>query len=456
MVVRGESRRLVRVSGAIRSELSRLLVKETNDPRFAWVTVTGVEVSADLRHAKVFVTATGVNDFKSVMQGLEKAAPFFQRELSRNIGLRFTPKLHFIQDTSFDEGDRIDDLIREVRRDKDEQTQTESLSQALARLIDQAESILLATHRNPDGDGIGSMLGMSGILNLMGKEHVVYCPDGVPKAYSFLGRLEHVVDRLEPDGSFDLTMLLDTADESLFPEPFPSPEDRGTLAVIDHHVQHGEIGDLIIRHRASSVGEILFDLVNELVWPMDRHIAECLYTSIVSDTGSFRYTSTTANTHRVAGELLSLGARPWVVATNLFEAFSLPRQRLLGEVLNTLEVSHDGRFASLVATPEMLTRTNARREDLDGMINFGRSIEGVEISSMFRVESNGDIKVSFRSRGRCDVGKLAVRFSGGGHRNAAGCTLLGMDISKAIKTIKEAVDELLKESKNALSSDDLS
>jgi phosphoesterase RecJ-like protein len=129
---------------------------------------------------------------------------------------------------------------------------------------------------------------------------------------------------------------------------------------------------------------------------------------------------------------------------------------LLGAVLNTLEVSNDGRFASLVATPEMLTKTNARREDLDGMINFGRSIKGVEVSSMFRVESDGDIKVSFRSRGRCDVGKLAVRFDGGGHRNAAGCTLRGMDISLAIETIKKAVDELFKESKNALSSADLS
>jgi phosphoesterase RecJ-like protein len=129
---------------------------------------------------------------------------------------------------------------------------------------------------------------------------------------------------------------------------------------------------------------------------------------------------------------------------------------LLGEVLDTLEVSNDGRFASLVATPEMLTTANANREDLDGMINFGRSIEGVEVSSMFRVEPNGDIKVSFRSRGRCDVGRLAVQFSGGGHRNAAGCTLQGMDISQAVETIKKAVDVLFKESKNALSSDDLS
>jgi phosphoesterase RecJ-like protein len=456
MVGQGESRRLVRVSGAIRGELSRLLVKETNDPRLAWVTVTGVEVSADLRHAKVFVTATGVHDSKSVLQGLTKAAPFLQRELSRNVNLRYTPKLHFVQDTSFEEADKIEVLIREVHREKQEQTKTESESQTLARFIDESESILLATHRNPDGDGIGAVLGMSGMLRHMGKAHVTYCPDGVPKSYFFLENMEQLVDRLDPQKHFDLTILFDTADESLYPEAFPSPKKRGTLVVIDHHIQHGEMGDLVIRRKASSVGEILFELVTELVWPMDKHIAECLYTSIVSDTSSFRYTSTTPNTHRIAAELITLGARPWVVATHLFESVSLPRQRLLGEVLNTLKVSNNGRFASLVATPEMLTRANAMREELDGMINFGRAIDGVEISSMFRVEPDGDIKVSFRSKGHYDVGQLAARFSGGGHRNAAGCTLRGMDISTAIETVNKAIDGLFDEYGNALSDDDLS
>jgi phosphoesterase RecJ-like protein len=129
---------------------------------------------------------------------------------------------------------------------------------------------------------------------------------------------------------------------------------------------------------------------------------------------------------------------------------------LLGEVLNTLKVSNNGRFASLVATPEMLTRANAMREELDGMINFGRAIDGVEISSMFRVEPDGDIKVSFRSKGHYDVGQLAARFSGGGHRNAAGCTLRGMDISTAIETVNKAIDGLFDEYGNALSDDDLS
>ena len=123
MVARGESRRLVRVSGAIRGELSRLLVKGTNDPRLAWVTVTGVELSADLRHARVFVTASDANDFKSVLRGLEKAAPFFQRELSRNIQLRYTPKFTFVEDRSFEEGKRIDELLVEVRREKEERSQ---------------------------------------------------------------------------------------------------------------------------------------------------------------------------------------------------------------------------------------------------------------------------------------------------------------------------------------------
>ncbi len=443
MVTRGDNRRLVRVSGAIRGELAQLLVKEAGDPLLAWVTITDVEVSPDLRHARVFFAAAGADDIDQVERSLAKAAPFLQRELGTRMTLRYTPKLSFRRDSSFDRGERIEEIIREVRVEESERNEEESLYQRLGRLVSDAGRILVATHRNPDGDAIGSLLGMAGILRLMGKDCTAFCPDGIPKILTFLPGAENIALQLDESDSFDLTLLLDTADESLLPNGFPDAETRGLFVVIDHHRQHGDMGDLVIRMEAAAVGEILHDLATQLVWPIDADVAECLYTSIVADTGSFRYSSTQPSTHRAAAELLAVGARPWPVATHLYESFPHRRQRLLAKVLETLEVSEDGRFAQLYCTPEILTSAGAHKEDLDGMINFGRSVSGVEIAAMFRQEQDGDIKVSFRSKGRIDVGELATRFGGGGHRNASGCTLQNTDLATARKTIMKAAEEYL-------------
>ncbi|MCP4676824.1 MAG: 30S ribosome-binding factor RbfA [Deltaproteobacteria bacterium] len=445
MVDRSENRRLSRVSTAIREMLADILVKDVNNPLLAWVTVSGVEVSADLRHARVFYTASGAQDSEAIASSLEKAASYMQREIGSRLRLRNTPRLSFRRDESFEEGERIDKLLCEVKDEDAKRRKDETEEKALDRLISEADSILVVTHRNPDGDAIGSLLGLSGILGLLGKTTTAYCPDGIPKVLSFLEGATQITRKLDEDESFDLTILLDTADEALAPEGLPSAPRRGTLFVIDHHLKHGDLGDIVIRREASAVGEILFELARELVWPMDQGIAMCLYTSIVADTGSFRYSSTTPSTHRAAAELLAAGARPWPVATSLYESFPLKRQRLLAEVLSTLKINEDGRFAQLYSTPDMLAKVGADKEDLDGMINFGRSVSGVEIAAMFRVQAGGDIKVSFRSKGRINVAELAARFDGGGHRNASGCTLHDVDLDEARRIISEAADTYLAE-----------
>lgn len=442
MVAQGGNRRLARVSEAIREELGRLLVRKTNDPTLNWVTITGVKISPDLRHARAFFSAAGVDNLSRAERSLAKAKPYLQRELGRNLRLRYTPKLDFIYDDSLEKGARVDELLREVESETGSRRDAQSDGQKLDRLIDEAENILVVTHRNPDGDAIGSLVGMSGILRLMGKQHIAYCPDKIPETLSFLPGVE-TIQKEPPGESFNLTLLLDTADKNLLPEGFPEASQRGVLAVIDHHAQHGNLGDFVIRRDASAVGEILYELAVELVWPMDAAVAEALYTSIMSDTGSFRYSSTTEATHRAAAGLLSQGARPWIVATRLYESYPLRRQRALAKVLDTLEISADGRFAQMFATPEMLEKIGAHKEDLDGIVNFGRAIDTVEIAAMMRVKEDGNIKVSFRSKGHIDVGELAARFGGGGHRNASGCTLDNSSIDEARKLIKQAAEECL-------------
>jgi bifunctional oligoribonuclease and PAP phosphatase NrnA len=438
-----DERRTRRVGESIRGVLSRLLIRQIGDPRLALATITDVRMSPDLKSARVYYVPSAGGGGGDVGAGLIKATPFFRRELGKSLALRYTPTLTFHLDDSFDKGERVDRILHETHEDAEAATRGVSVEQALAKRMAESARILLAVHANPDGDAIGSLLGMFGILRLLGKRPVPLCPDGIPRTLRFLPFSDEVVGSLDPEASFDLTILMDTADENLLPDGFPPAERRGVLAVIDHHSAHGDLGDVVIRRDVSAVGELLHDLAIELLWPLDEKIAQCLYTSVVADTGSFRYSSTTPATHRAAADLIARGADPWAAATGLFESFTLSRQRLLGRLASTLEVSADGRYAQLVCTPDMLAETGTVKADLDSMINLGRSIAGVEISALFRVEPEGHIKVSFRSKGRVDVALLSSRFGGGGHRNAAGATLRGVSLEEAKASIWKSAAELL-------------
>lgn len=442
MVGQGSNRRLARVAEAIRDEVSRLLLRQVSDPRLAWVTVTDVEVSPDLRHAKVFYVVTHAPEVSvdegAVARSLKKAAPFIQGEMGRKLNLKYTPHLNFLFDTSFDEAAHIDALLGEVATETKE-APVLTPEERLGKLVSESSDILVLTHKNPDGDAAGSLLGFSRMLKLMGKEPVVFCPDGVPKVLRYLAGADEVVDRIDPDDRFELTVSLDTADPALWPDEVPEQSRMGTLVVIDHHDTHKTFGDVVIRWQASAVGEMLLGLQKSLVWPIDTDVAMCLYTSIVADTGSFRYSNTTPKTHEAAAELIDLGANSWVVATALFESYPAARQRLLGAVLGTLQTAHDDQYAYLHCTTEMMEQTGAEKSDLDNVINFARGIDTVKVAAMFRQEKGGDVKVSFRSKGDFDVAAIAATFGGGGHKNAAGCTLKQTPVSSAMDTIGRAV-----------------
>lgn len=444
MVAKGDKRRPARVGDAIREALSQFLVKSVADPRLQWVTITGVEPSPDLRNARVFYIVTGdMVPLEEAAEGLRKATSYLQSEIAKKVQLRNTPKLSFHFDKSFDEAGHIDALINKVQVERAAKPEG-SMEQKLAALIAESEEILVITHKNPDGDAIGSLLGFSQMLRLMGKKPVVFCPDKIPSVLAFLSGTDEVVTTLPTDARFQLTVCLDTADESLLPAGLPDKDAWGVFAVIDHHASHGGMGDVVVRYEASAVGEMLLDLQKRLVWPIDDKVAECLYTSIVADTGSFRYANTKPSTHRAAAELIALGARSWQVATALFESYPVQRQKLLAVVLGTLAVSEDGRYAHLRCTQEMLKTSGAAKEDLDSVINFARSIDTVKIAAMFREEPNGDVKASFRSKGDFDVAAICAGFGGGGHKNAAGCTLKAMSITDAVVAVQKSVDETLK------------
>jgi phosphoesterase RecJ-like protein len=309
----------------------------------------------------------------------------------------------------------------------------------LQEIIATSHRILLSVHRNPDGDAVGSLLGMYFILRGLNKEPTAFCPDGIPRSLQFLPGADQIAGRLE--GRFDATILLDTPKKELFAEGF---ESQGVFVVIDHHMDAEEFGDLVVRTPASAVGETLYFLAEQARWQIDRQAALCLYTSIVSDTSSFRYESATPESHRAAARLIELGADPQTVALNLFESFSLTSRRLLAEVLKTLKIGAKGKYACMVCTREMKERIGGSPYDLSGVVNAARGIEGVELAALLREEEEGWIRVSLRSKGRVNASSAAARFGGGGHVNAAGFRFQGVSIDDALEQLLKAAEEILR------------
>ncbi len=315
----------------------------------------------------------------------------------------------------------------------------------VAAAIGAAERILVATHRNPDGDAIGSLLGLTHILRAIGKTPTPFCPDPLPDVFRFLPGIALIEQNIETK-SFDISILLDTPETRLLPRGFPEGSRRGTFIVIDHHMRaEAAMGDLVIRTKASAVGEILRQMALDNGWSIGREAAMCLYTSIVADTSSFKYESAGPTSHLAAADLLFRGASPSIVAANLFESFSLSRQRLLGRVLETLTVSLDGRLAVIRCTQEMMRGARAVPSDTGGLINFARSIDGVVLAVFLREEQDGGVRISIRSKGRVNAGELAARMGGGGHVNAGGCTLPNTDIEVVARRIEKTAEVLLRE-----------
>lgn len=290
--------------------------------------------------------------------------------------------------------------------------------------IKKGKTFLVSSHVNPEGDAVGSSLALALGMRQLGKDVTVYLPDRVPEIFRFLPSADKVVSRL--DGTYDATFVVDCGQMDRLGREFNNIDEKGKIINIDHHPTNNGFGDInILEPGASATGEIVFDLLKAIPVVITIDMATNIYTAILTDTGSFRYSSATPRAFQIAGELVAKGVDPWGIAQRVYESYPAKRFRLLGEVLETLEVTSSRKVASLIVTQEMLDKTGADKELTDGFVNFARAVEGVEVAVLFRESGPGVCKVSFRSRGRCDVSQIAEVFGGGGHRNAAGCEIKG-------------------------------
>ncbi|MEP6591695.1 MAG: bifunctional oligoribonuclease/PAP phosphatase NrnA [Gemmatimonadota bacterium] len=311
------------------------------------------------------------------------------------------------------------------------QTTTSAAADEVAALV-RSGRLCLTTHVNPDGDGLGSEVGLVHILRAQGIEAAITNPSPTPDRFAFLFADLPKVDRsaqgVKELRRADAILVLDIADLGRLGGLAETVRERGVpVGCIDHHASVGVLppGPRYVDVTAAATGELIFRLARELGWEIPLPAARALYVALVTDTGGFRFSNTTPRTLQIASELLAIGVDTEQVYLDVYASAPIGRPRLLAEVLTTLVVEDDVGLAWLTVPPGALERHAVDPDDLDGIVEHARSIRGVRMALLFREMSGGRIKVSLRSVGQVDVAALAKQFGGGGHTKAAGVAIAG-------------------------------
>lgn len=310
-------------------------------------------------------------------------------------------------------------------------TTTSAAADEVAALV-RSGRLCLTTHVNPDGDGLGSEVGLVHILRAQGIEAVITNPSPTPERFDFLFADLPKVDRsgqgVKELRRADAILVLDIADLGRLGGLAETVRERGVpVGCIDHHASAGVLpaGPRYIDDSAAATGELIYLLARQLGWSVPPEAARALYVALVTDTGGFRFSNTRPRTLQVASELLALGVDTEQIYLDVYASAPIGRPRLLAEVLQTLVVEEPIGLAWVTVPPGAIQRHAVDPDDLDGAVEHARSIRGVRMALLFREMSGGRIKVSLRSVGTVDVAELARRFGGGGHTKAAGMAIAG-------------------------------
>jgi phosphoesterase RecJ-like protein len=320
----------------------------------------------------------------------------------------------------------------------------------LADLIEMHDRFLVTTHVRPDGDGLGSEVGMAGLLRQKGKDARVVNASPTPPRYNFLDPdrtlFEHFGSTVGPADLIDreVAIILDLSawnqlgDMAEFIRAFPGPR-----VVIDHHVSQDDLGATFFKDAtAEATGILVMRAISALGGTITPELAIGLLTAIAMDTGWFRHSNTVAGTLRAAADLIDAGARPDHLYRNLFEKNSIARLKLMGETLKNMRTELDGKIAYSTISRQDLLASGAHPQDSEDLVDFTVSLRGVDVGMLFIEQARGGAKVSFRARNGLDCSRLAARFGGGGHREAAGATLSGPlveTVERVLQAVREAV-----------------
>ncbi|NLC12055.1 MAG: bifunctional oligoribonuclease/PAP phosphatase NrnA [Firmicutes bacterium] len=311
--------------------------------------------------------------------------------------------------------------------------------------LEQKEHFIIASHVLPDGDSLGSTLSLGLALKKLGKKVEMLCPDAVPLKYRFLPGSEYLKREIPSSIHEDtIVFILDCSDEERLGDLFTNLSSLPIIN-IDHHSSNTYFGQVnIVKEDAAATGQIIFYLLEQLDL-LDPEIALNLYVAIVTDTGSFKFANTTAEAHFICAKLLSFNLEPDVVSQKVFDEKPISTMLLLKEALGSLCLEKHGvKIAWMKVDDQILAKCGASREELDGIVNYARNITGVEVGMLFYLKNEGEIKVALRSKSKINVAKIAEKFGGGGHRQAAGCRFNNLDFETAKRKIINVIGEYCK------------
>jgi len=297
---------------------------------------------------------------------------------------------------------------------------------------------------NPDGDNVGSTMALYYLLKHLGKEVIPYNPDSIPDNFRFLKYTDSYRREIKDDEIFDVGIVVDNSDIKRIGPHWPEKRIK-TVIQIDHHIRAEIFGDIVyIDENSIAVGEMLYFIIREILPDLNYDIAQALYLSILTDSGSFRYANTTPRTFFVAQKLLEAGAEVYKINIEVYERVKFEKIALLQEALSTLSFNKERNFAVMYLTKEMFEKHNAPHDLSEGFVNYGRIIDGVEVSCLLKETEKNKYKVSLRSK-TFDISQIAIKyFSGGGHKNAAGGRIEG-NLEEIIKYLKENFSKWLKQ-----------
>lgn len=292
-----------------------------------------------------------------------------------------------------------------------------------------SKNVLLASHTNPDGDAIGSLIALGLCLDAIDKRTTLFNDSAIPAVYRFLPCVEKVVGCLDPSESYDTAVVLDCGDIDRIGSAADTVCRLPAIINIDHHPTNKGFGHYQhIDPDACATAEIIYQIIKTLNVDINNNMATAIYTGILTDTGSFRFSNTNQTAFAICEEMVACGVNPYNIAQHVYGTYSLGRIKLLNLALDSIEVSKNGKLSMMTLTRDMLDETGTQTQDTDGLINYARGIKDIKVAVLIQEHDNGketapnsnSYHVSLRSDGTVDVGGIAASFGGGGHFSAAG------------------------------------
>ena len=310
--------------------------------------------------------------------------------------------------------------------------------------IGEHQTFCVVGHVRPDGDCVGSQLGLTLALRSEGKKVVCWNEDTIPQKYEFMDP-DHVIQKPKAGCEFDCVISTDAASFERLGKVGAAVAQRKLFINIDHHESNTRFGDLNwVSAREPSTGELIFRLLKIAKWPITKPIADCLFTAVSTDTGSFQYPSTTPGSYHVAGELVRRGANLARICNEVYQSYPLSRARLLRHVYDHFRLTHENQIAYFWLKKADFARTGADCSDAEGLIDHIRAIAPVVVACVFEELEPGLTRISLRSKSsEVNVNEIAAQFGGGGHPAAAGARIAGSPLSaqrRVIAAVKRALN----------------